>query len=151
MNMNRFTEKAQEALVGAQKRAQQADNPQIESLHLLAALLADSDGVARDPASGQRQSLMTCAVGSIRPSPPCRASAARHTSRNPPPNSRQPSNAPSATPRRWATSMSRLSICCSPWPTTPTPAGRAICCARRAPRPAELRRATETACAAASA
>ncbi len=45
MNMNRFTEKAQTALVGAQERAQQAGNPQIEGLHLLAALLADPDGL----------------------------------------------------------------------------------------------------------
>src|SRR5579884_861264 len=46
MNMNRFTQKAQEALVGAQERAQAAGNPQIEGLHLLAALLAEPDGVA---------------------------------------------------------------------------------------------------------
>src|SRR5207248_5646769 len=46
MDMNRFTEKAQEALIGAQERARQAGNPQIEGLHLLAGLLADPDGVA---------------------------------------------------------------------------------------------------------
>jgi ATP-dependent Clp protease ATP-binding subunit ClpB len=46
MDMNRFTEKAQEALIGAQERARQAGNPQIEGLHLLAALLADPGGVA---------------------------------------------------------------------------------------------------------
>src|SRR5919201_6791763 len=46
MNMNRFTEKAQAALVEAQQRAQDAGNPQIEGLHLLAALLAPLDGVA---------------------------------------------------------------------------------------------------------
>src|SRR5436305_10186533 len=46
MNLNRFTEKAQEALVDAQQRAQDAANPQIEGLHLLAALLAQPDGVA---------------------------------------------------------------------------------------------------------
>src|ERR671929_531433 len=46
MNMNRFTEKAQAALVEAQQRAQDAGNPQIEGLHLLAALLAPPDGVA---------------------------------------------------------------------------------------------------------
>jgi ATP-dependent Clp protease ATP-binding subunit ClpB len=44
--MNRFTEKAQAALVEAQQRAQDAGNPQIEGLHLLAALLAQPDGVA---------------------------------------------------------------------------------------------------------
>src|SRR5436305_13326592 len=46
MNLNRFTEKAQEALVEAQQRAQDAGNSQIEGLHLLAALLAQPDGVA---------------------------------------------------------------------------------------------------------
>src|SRR5437763_374918 len=46
MDMNRFTEKAQEALIGAQERARQAGTPQIEGLHLLAALLADPGGVA---------------------------------------------------------------------------------------------------------
>jgi ATP-dependent Clp protease ATP-binding subunit ClpB len=46
MAVNRFTEKAQEALLGAQERAQEAANPEIEGLHLLAALLADRDGVA---------------------------------------------------------------------------------------------------------
>src|SRR5919201_6811784 len=46
MNRNRFTERAQEALVDAQQRAQDAGNPQIEGLHLLAALLAQPDGVA---------------------------------------------------------------------------------------------------------
>ena len=45
MNMDRFTEKAQAALVGAQQHAQQAGNPQIEGLHLLAALLSDPDGL----------------------------------------------------------------------------------------------------------
>jgi ATP-dependent Clp protease ATP-binding subunit ClpB len=45
MDMNRFTEKAQAALVGAQQRAQQAGNPQIEGLHLLAALLDDPEGL----------------------------------------------------------------------------------------------------------
>src|SRR5919198_828244 len=46
MAVNRFTEKAQEAIIGAQERAQEAANPEIEGLHLLAALLADPDGVA---------------------------------------------------------------------------------------------------------
>ncbi|MDB5058895.1 MAG: ATP-dependent chaperone ClpB, partial [Chloroflexi bacterium] len=45
MDMNRFTEKAQAALVGAQQRAQQGGNPQIEGLHILATLLDDPDGV----------------------------------------------------------------------------------------------------------
>src|SRR5713101_3113660 len=46
MNGNRFTEKAEEAILSAQQRAAAAGNPQIETLHLLAALLAGNDGVA---------------------------------------------------------------------------------------------------------
>ena len=46
MNANRFTEKAQEALLNAQNRAESAHHPQVETLHLLSALLAQSNGVA---------------------------------------------------------------------------------------------------------
>jgi hypothetical protein len=45
MNMNRFTEKAQEALVDAQQRAQNAGNPEVSGLHLLASLLNRSGGI----------------------------------------------------------------------------------------------------------
>jgi ATP-dependent Clp protease ATP-binding subunit ClpB len=46
MDLNRFTEKAQEALAGAQALASRAGNPQIDAEHLLTVLLADSQGLA---------------------------------------------------------------------------------------------------------
>jgi ATP-dependent Clp protease ATP-binding subunit ClpB len=45
MNLNRYTQKAQEAVLSAQQRAEQADHPQIEPEHLLAALVTQPDGV----------------------------------------------------------------------------------------------------------
>lgn len=45
LNMNKLTEKAQEALVAAQNLAQELNNSSIEPEHLLAALLEQSDGV----------------------------------------------------------------------------------------------------------
>jgi ATP-dependent Clp protease ATP-binding subunit ClpB len=46
MDLNRFTEKAQEALAAAQRRAMRAGNPQIDVEHLLGALLDDDQGLA---------------------------------------------------------------------------------------------------------
>jgi ATP-dependent Clp protease ATP-binding subunit ClpB len=45
MDINRFTEKAQEALQNAQKRAVRAGQQQVEVEHLLAALLEDEQGL----------------------------------------------------------------------------------------------------------
>jgi len=45
MMTNRFTEKAQEALAGAQQLAEQAGHPQIEPEHLLTALVDQADGI----------------------------------------------------------------------------------------------------------
>ncbi len=45
MDLNRFTEKAAQAVLDAQREAQERHHSQIEPLHLLAALLAQSDGV----------------------------------------------------------------------------------------------------------
>lgn len=45
LNMNKLTEKAQEALVAAQNLAQELNNSSIEPEHLLAALLEQSEGV----------------------------------------------------------------------------------------------------------
>ena len=44
-NMNKLTEKAQEAVLAAQELAQNNQNSQIEPEHLMAALLAQADGV----------------------------------------------------------------------------------------------------------
>jgi len=46
MTLNKFTEKAQEAVLGAQQRAETASHPQTEPEHLLAALLGQAEGIA---------------------------------------------------------------------------------------------------------
>jgi ATP-dependent Clp protease ATP-binding subunit ClpB len=46
MSASKFTEKAQEAIVQAQERAEESAHPQIETLHLLQALLQQREGVA---------------------------------------------------------------------------------------------------------
>jgi len=43
--MDKLTIKAQEAIVGAQSKAASEGNPEIDGLHLLAALLEDPSGV----------------------------------------------------------------------------------------------------------
>jgi ATP-dependent Clp protease ATP-binding subunit ClpB len=45
MNLNKFTEKAQEAVLGAQQLAESLNHPQIEPEHLLVTLVEQSDGV----------------------------------------------------------------------------------------------------------
>ena len=45
MNLNKYTQKAQDAVLGAQNLAEEQNNSQIEALHLLAALLNQEDGV----------------------------------------------------------------------------------------------------------
>jgi ATP-dependent Clp protease ATP-binding subunit ClpB len=63
MNLNRFTEKAQEAIVAAQRLAEQRHHQQLECEHLLLALLQQTDGIVpplvqqagADPAALARQ------------------------------------------------------------------------------------------------
>jgi ATP-dependent Clp protease ATP-binding subunit ClpB len=45
MKLDRYTEKAQEAIVAAQRLATQADSPVLDAEHILAALLQDPEGV----------------------------------------------------------------------------------------------------------
>src|SRR5690348_10400954 len=45
MNINKYTEKAREAVADAIKLAQQANNPQVEPEHLLVALATQQDGI----------------------------------------------------------------------------------------------------------
>ena len=45
MNINTYTEKAQEALVGAQQLARQMHHPQVEPEHLLTSLVEQTDGI----------------------------------------------------------------------------------------------------------
>ena len=46
MNLNKFTEKAQESILAAQKLAETLGHAQIEPEHLLISLLEQQDGVA---------------------------------------------------------------------------------------------------------
>jgi ATP-dependent Clp protease ATP-binding subunit ClpB len=45
MNLNQFTEKAQEAILASQQHAEQAGHPQLEPEHLLLSLVEQKDGV----------------------------------------------------------------------------------------------------------
>src|SRR3982750_2424509 len=45
MNLDRFTEKAQEAIVAAQNLAQRLESPVLDAEHLLSALVEPDDGV----------------------------------------------------------------------------------------------------------
>ena len=45
MNINKYTEKAREAVAGAIELARQANNPQLEPEHLLVALVEQRDGI----------------------------------------------------------------------------------------------------------
>lgn len=47
MKLNKYTQKAQEAVLSAQDLAEEMNHSQIEAVHLLAALLAQEDGVVR--------------------------------------------------------------------------------------------------------
>ena len=45
MNLNKYTEKAREAIIESQQIAQRANNPQVEPEHVLAALVAQPEGI----------------------------------------------------------------------------------------------------------
>ena len=45
MKLDRYTEKAQEAILAAQRLATDADSPVLDAEHILAALLQDPDGI----------------------------------------------------------------------------------------------------------
>src|SRR6478736_14554 len=45
MKLDRYTEKAQEAIIAAQRLATEAESPVLDAEHLLAALLADAEGI----------------------------------------------------------------------------------------------------------
>ena len=52
MKLDRYTEKAQEAIIAAQRLATSADSPVLDAEHILAALLEDAEGI---PAATIRQ------------------------------------------------------------------------------------------------
>ncbi|MGE3344387.1 MAG: ATP-dependent chaperone ClpB [Vicinamibacterales bacterium] len=62
MNMNRYTEKAQQALVTAQQTAEQHGNPEVLPEHLLHALITQADGIV--PALLGKMQVNTAAVTS---------------------------------------------------------------------------------------
>ena len=45
MNLDRFTQKAQESIVAAQRLAEELQSPVLDSEHLLAALVEAADGI----------------------------------------------------------------------------------------------------------
>ena len=45
MNLNKYTEKAQEAILAAQRLAEQSNHAQIEPEHVLLALIEQADGI----------------------------------------------------------------------------------------------------------
>jgi ATP-dependent Clp protease ATP-binding subunit ClpB len=45
MQLDRFTQKAQETVLGAQQLAERLESPILDAEHLLAALVEDDDGV----------------------------------------------------------------------------------------------------------
>jgi len=45
MNLDRYTQKAQEAILGAQRLATELQSPVLDAEHLLASLVSDPDGV----------------------------------------------------------------------------------------------------------
>jgi ATP-dependent Clp protease ATP-binding subunit ClpB len=45
MNLDRFTQKAQEAIAGAQALAERLQSPILDAEHILAALVEDDEGV----------------------------------------------------------------------------------------------------------
>src|SRR3954452_10062684 len=45
MKLDRYTEKAQEAIIAAQRLATEAESPVLDAEHVLAALLADPEGI----------------------------------------------------------------------------------------------------------
>jgi len=61
MNINKFTEKAREAVAKAIELAQQSNNPQVEPEHLLVALLEQPDGIV--PELLRKMSLDTGSIG----------------------------------------------------------------------------------------
>ena len=84
MNINKFTEKAREALVGAQELAEEMNHSQIEPEHLLVALIEQKEGIipellrkmSADPATVGRGAPRSARASFRRPtadrSPGCR-------------------------------------------------------------------------------
>ena len=70
MKLDRYTEKAQEAILAAQRLATDADSPILDAEHILAALLQDPEGIpavtlrqlGADPRSSTSRSRQCCRI-----------------------------------------------------------------------------------------
>ena len=115
MQLDRFTQKAQEAILAAQATAQRLQSPVLDAEHLLSALVEPDDGVPAetlrrlgvDLPGFPRRGRGRCSPGA----PGSRAARWRST-RAPRPSS----SGPRPRPAGWATSTSRPSTCSSAWP-----------------------------------
>ena len=136
MQLDRFTQKAQEAIVAAQATAQRLDSPVLDAEHILSALVEPDDGDPGRDAPPARRRPARRSAASWRPSSPgapgSRAARCRSI-RAPGASSSWPRPRPSAS----ATSTSRPSTSCS---RSPRSAARARPCssATRAGREALL-------------
>jgi len=157
MNLNKYTEKAQEAVLGAQQLAERTNNPQIEPEHLLYTLIDQRGGVVPDvlrkmniePANvlvSVQQELPGCPRCRAAPSPIPRRACAR----SPTPRKKKrrgcrtstsaPSTCSSPSPRRadarprrgcWRSSARPAIASCRHWPR----------CAARSVSPIRIRKA----------
>ena len=120
MNTSKLTEKAQEAIVAAQRLAEDSHHTQLEPEHLLFALVAQEDGVV--PAILERLEVPPgpSSRGSSRRSTASRVAPARPRSR-PRTGSGASSTRPPRRPSGSRTTTSRPSISCSRSPTMRRP------------------------------
>ena len=112
MDFNRLTVKAQEAVQAAAERARAAGNPELTAIHLLLALVAESDSVADTllaSAGVDVAALRRAAEEDLAKLP--RATGASSRCRSPASASAPCSTAPRWRRRRSPTSTSRPSTC----------------------------------------
>ena len=69
MKLDRYTEKAQEAVLAAQRMATDADSPILDAEHILAALLADAEGTPyitlKDPEIGADPAKLSVELAAV--------------------------------------------------------------------------------------
>ena len=70
MDINKFTEKAQEGLLAAQQLAQQLGNPEVQPEHLLTTLIEQADGIVRRCLASSRSTPPPLARRHVNSSPP---------------------------------------------------------------------------------
>ena len=117
MNLNRYTEKAQEAIVEAQQLAERTNHPQVEPEHLLVTLLAQRGGVVPDVL--RKMNVDPAAVAAevqqgLDKLPKAHGGSQAGLS----PRLRSVPRRPRARSRASRTSSSAPSICC--WPSSPS-------------------------------